>query len=123
MPEQDHFTSFREVGAGVAAGVLGNHPGLHRLGKWKGSRCKALYQTIRHKYYVYCLWDRIRQRKLNRANGIRAVALWGLACWVRGIACWERDANLLPVQRMSTLAVKKNDLKVGGVTHRAETDQ
>jgi len=121
MPEQDHFTRFSEIGTGIAAGILSYHAGFHRLGKGKGSRRKALNQTIRQQYYVYRLWDRIRQRKLGSANGVRPAAPSGLVYrgWRRSIASRERDTNLLPTQWMPTLAVKKRNLKVSGVADLA----
>jgi hypothetical protein len=125
MPEQDHFTRLREIGTGIAAGILGNHAGFHRVGKGKGSRRKALNQAIRQQYYVYRLWDRIRQRKLGSANGVRTTAASALVCcgWNLSIASRVRDANLLPTQRMPTLAVKKGNLEVSGVTNVAESEE
>jgi len=125
MAEQNDVTRFREIGAGIAAAILSHHAGFHRLAHGKSSRRKALNQTIRQQYYVYRLWDRIWQRKLGSTKGIRAAAPARLVCcgWLRSIASRERDANLLPTQRMSALAVKKNDLKVSGVTDLAEADQ
>jgi len=125
MAEQDHFTGFREIGTGIAASILSHHAGFHGLGKGKGSRRKALSQTIRQQYYVYRLWDRIRQRKLGSANGVRPAAPSGLVSrsQLRCIASRERHADLLPTQRMPTLAVKKRNLEVSGVTNVAEADQ
>lgn len=125
MAEQDYFTRLSEIGSSIAASILSHHAGFHRLGNGKGSRRKALNQTIRQQYYVYRLWDRIRQWKLGSTKGIRPAAPSGLVSrgWFRSIASRERDANQLPTQRMPTLAVKKNDLKVSGVTNLAEADQ
>jgi hypothetical protein len=125
MAEQDHTTRFSEIGTGIAARILCDHTGFHRLGKGKGPRRKALNQTVRQQYYVHRLRDRIWQRKLGNTNGIRTVAPSGLVRrgWLRGIASRERDANLLPTQRMPALAVKKNDLKVRGVTKVAESEE
>jgi hypothetical protein len=123
MAEQDHFTGLSEIGAGIAAGILSNHARLHRLAHGKSSRRKALNQTIRQQYYAHRLWDRIGQRKLDSANGVRPMAPSGLVHrgWLRSITSRERDANLLPTQRMPTLAVKKRDLKVSGVTDLPES--
>lgn len=125
MAEQNHFTSFSEIGTGIAAGILGNHARLHRVGHGKSLRRKALNQTVRRQYYVYRVRDGIWQRKLCSAHGIRTLAPSWLVYhdWIRGFINWERDANQLPMQWMPTLAVKKNDLKVSGVTNLAEADQ
>ena len=125
MTEQDHFTSFRKVGTGIAAGILRHYAGFHRVSKGKGSRRIALNQTIRHQDYVDGFRHRIGQLKLGCANGVGALARSGLVCgaWLRSIASRERDTNQLPTQRMPTLTVKERNLKVSGVTNLAEAEQ
>lgn len=91
MAEQDYFTRLSEIGSSIAASILGHLAGFHRLGNGKGSRRKALNQTICHQYYVYRLWERIGQGKLGSASGVRALAPSGLVCcgWLRSIASRE----------------------------------